>query len=313
MLIPEIAHLLEADGENVNTMRRLFFDFDQDLPENLNQAVVLHHICTRAFSQGFGPHFQPLADCMGAIGASTIAELKAKLEKPIPPGQEEIFKNCTNALDGFYSRQNRAILLVRIGVLYGMAVADFLRMRLTAPMAYIRLQCESLALMKLMRDDPAIAREWQSILAEEQGVAFFRKYQKQVKSILDSYDLAFAYNFASSIALHSRFAGIAFGLRTSTTIEGNRGTQRLETLAQEFDPTNPYPFFLMVLNSLRVQERIFLSLPDCAPEIGDPILLETRVPRFRAAVDGLFGRFTRQHPELIKRYRQAVESAESIE
>lgn len=311
MLIPEIDRLLEADENNISEMRRQFFDFDHDLPEMLNQAAVIYHTYNRAFSQGLDAHFLPLFTSMATIGTSTVSGFKAKLEGPVPAGQEEIFKSCRRAFDEFYARQNRAMLLVRMGVLYGMAVADFLRMRLTAPMAYLRLQCESLAMMKLMRDDPVVARKWQEIITENQGMTFFRKHQDAVKGILGLYGLSFAYNYASSTALHSRFAGIVFGLRVSSTIEGNWSSQELKILAQEFDPDNPYPFLLMVLHALRVQERIFSSLPDCTPEVRDPLLLETRIPQFRAAVDGLFDRFTHRHPDLIRRYEQAAERAAS--
>jgi hypothetical protein len=281
MFIPEIDRLLEADEKNVATMRKVFANFSPHLPIVLNTAAELSTTCCRAFGQTISayPRTTPSSDAVHE-------ELHAKL------------------ISG--------LLLARIGALWGIAVADFLRMRLTMPMACIRLQCESLALIKMIQDNPSLAQKWQDIQADKEGRLFFREHQPRVLSILASYNLDFAYDQASASALHSRFIGLAHGFKTMRREEGHRVTDYHIILAQEFNPDTPDYFLVQVLHALRVQERIFSNLPDAAHEINDKILLETRIPQFRADVDHLFEHFVKTRPESLDRYRRAAMAAQSM-
>jgi hypothetical protein len=110
MLIPEIDGLLKADEKNVQEMRRVFAAFSQDLPELLNRAVTLYTTSARAFAQGVSHDVRNLPK--SEVDEATSTEFEAKLMR----GQ----------------------LLCRIGVLYGIAAAEFLRMRITTPFACIR-------------------------------------------------------------------------------------------------------------------------------------------------------------------------------
>jgi hypothetical protein len=51
---------------------------------------------------------------------------------------------------------------------------------------------------------------------------------------------------------------------------------------------------------LRGQERIFSRINEANPEIDDPILLQQRIPAFRARVDAMFARMARHRPDLVR-------------
>ena len=301
MLIPEIDSLLEADTKNIPEARRLFFNFHSLLPDTLNTGAVLHDTCARAFSQGVKNPSLPLELAMQMVDVNTLDECLSRLEAPIPSGHEEQFKKARTELNKFYSLQNRAAIFSRVCVLYGFIVADFLRFRVTIPLGCLRLQCESVALMKLMQDDSAVARQWREIKTEKEGKIFYRVYQPKIKEILRSYDLSEAYDTFSRVAMHGSFTGLGYGLRLNTQREDNKVIATIGSTAQEFDPENPAPFLLMVLYALRVQERIFSNLQKAMPEIQDPLLLETRIPQFRSSVDQLFAHFKKQYPEVGER------------
>jgi hypothetical protein len=260
--MPDIDNLIAADKANVQKMRRVFADYSPELPELLNTASVLYQTCCRAFGQTVSDEAASLVDSSAAEG------MQAKLQ--------------------------RGLLLARIGVLYSTAVTDFLRMRLTIPLVCVRLQCESLALIKLIFENPSVSRQWMDILTDEDGRVFFRQYQERVKSILRSYYLAEVYDQTSGEALHSRFIGLARGYTTTNHNDGYRATQSHLIRAQEFDVQEPDYFMVQVFHVLRIQAQIFASLKDAAPEINDPILLETRLPQFIRRVDRLFRRFGEQ-------------------
>ena len=129
--MPDIDGLLEADEKNVREMHKLFADY-QDLPELLNEVSVLYTTCNRAFGQTLTHEINSLPDDI-PFDSPVVAKVLAK--------------------------RQRGLLFTRIGVLYGAAIADLLRMRLTAPLGYIRLQCESIALIKLMSENSSIAQQ----------------------------------------------------------------------------------------------------------------------------------------------------------
>ena len=163
----------------------------------------------------------------------------------------------------FVTKYQRGLLFTRIGVLYATAVADLLRMRLTAPLGYVRLQCESIALLKLMSEDSSIVQQWVNIQTDKDGTAFYKKYQPRVMSILSTYNLSDAYNQASGSALHSRFSELARGYKFIRSEDDLRIIQGHRINVQEFDPDKPQSFMLRVIFIvLRVQALILANLKD---------------------------------------------------
>ena len=126
-------------------MRQVFTDYSQELPELLNAASELYTTCSRAFGQALSAEINGLP----------------RNTSPDSPLVEEV-----------RGKWQRGLLLNRIGILYATAVVDLLRMRLTAPLGYVRLQCESIALVKLMSEDPSIAHQWVNIATDQEGRAF---------------------------------------------------------------------------------------------------------------------------------------------
>jgi len=258
--MPDIDSLLGADEKNVLEMQKLFASY-QGLSELLNEASVLYTTCSRVFGQ-------------------TLSHEINRLPRDTPPDKIVI----AEAL----AKRHRALLFTRICVLYGTAVADLLRMRLTAPLGYIRLQCESIALLKLMSENPSIIQAWVNIQTDKEGRGFFQKHQKRVMTILGTYNLSDIYDQTSGAALHSRFIGVARGYKFTRYEDGLRIIDSEKILAQEFNPEKPHYFMIVVIFIvLRAQALIFASLHDAIPEIDDPLLLETRFLQFITRVNQL--------------------------
>jgi hypothetical protein len=241
--MPDIESLLEADEKNVREMQKVFADYGE-LPQLLNEAMILYTTCNRAFGQALSQEISSLPCDLPLDKSPIVAEFTAK--------------------------HQRGLLFSRIGVLYGAAVADLVRMRLTAPLGYVRLQCESIALLKIMSEDSSIVQQWVNIQTDKDGTAFYKKYQPRVINILKNYNLADAYNQASGAALHSRFIGVAQGYKSARREDDLRVVQEHRVNVQEFNPENPHRFMLRVIFTvLRVQALILVSLKDAVPEIND--------------------------------------------
>jgi hypothetical protein len=257
MEIPDIDQLLNDDQESVNYMRQFLANVSADLPRLLNEASVLYTTCGRAFGQGGGEYVHAILDKNGE---------KERMALLI-----------------------RELLFSRIGGLYMMAVTDLLRMRVTAPYAYARLQCESLAFMKLMKLNPNVAEEFMAAKTEEEGLRFYQKNQKDVKKVLQQYNLLFAYDITSEAGVHCRLIGLAPGFSSTEMEEGYRRIHTVGISTQEFNAKYPQYFLSVVLFVLQVQARIFENVLDAAPEINDRLLIETRIPRFLEEVTSTQG------------------------
>jgi hypothetical protein len=281
--MPDIDSLLEADEKNVREMQKLFANY-QGLPDLLNTASILYKTCGRAFGQA-------LSYETGGLPRDTDPD--------------------SSVVAAMVVKWQRGLLFTRIGVLYATAVADLLRMRLTAPLGYVRLQCEAIALLKLMSEDSSIAQQWVNIQTDKDGKAFFKKHQKQVMAILSTYRLSDTYDQTSGSALHSRFIGVARGYKSTRHEDGHRITYQHRINVQEFDPDKPHSFMLIVIITvLHVQALILASLGDAMPEINDPLLLETRIPEFMGRVKHFLERarehFAQYHPDIAKQNTASV-------
>ena len=304
MLIPEIDKLLDADSENTQIVRRVLYDYNPNTLDIINQISIMHAIACRSYAQGIRDYFDRLNQELKSFKVSSDLELEKKLIQLTSHNNGTKFNEAFDVLYKYYSSENRGILLSSLGILYAMAIADLLRMRVTASFSYLRLQCESLALMKLMRDDPQIAYQWRKIDEDEEGIAFYRRYQRMIKSTLSSFDLKYTYEHTSGTAMHARFARISRGLQVNFSRDVDRITQEIRVLAQEFDPDEPGYFIVNVIFILQAQGRILLHLPVVCPEITDKILIETRIPDLLNAVDSLHALFTKRFPLLAERFQQ---------
>jgi hypothetical protein len=155
--------------------------------------------------------------------------------------------------------------------------------------------------MKLFGQDPATAQKWREINSDEQGRRFYRKYQGRIKNILDSYELAQAYDRVSGAS------PLARGFKISQREQGHRSIQSYRINVQEFDPEHPHYLIGELLFTLRVQAQLFANLPDAAPEIADPLLLETRIPQFQARVTRVGEALRRWYVELLNQAGQTAE------
>src|SRR4029450_13065617 len=79
----------------------------------------------------------------------------------------------------------RGIAFTQMARAFAWSVGDLMRMRLTTALGLQRLIAEGFGLLCLMRDDPAVALAWGSVVTDEEGIAFYRKHQGALKRELD--------------------------------------------------------------------------------------------------------------------------------
>jgi len=156
----------------------------------------------------------------------------------------------------------RAILTDRLRRDFLWGVTDLLRLRETPAVGYIRLQCETAALIGLMHREPAIAPEWMSAVNRDAGRKFFKKWNEQIRSEVSDLGFDDYYGESSNTALHSRVGGVARGYLIGGKTR-KPGVVRL--CYQELDNANLLVFALLRFlgfhgKILRLVERLYPEL-----------------------------------------------------
>lgn len=274
--VTDVDELISCDSANVEVCKSALADVSPCILEAIAGASSLYVTLNHIYAQSSENHFVEVEETVERLGLDSDG-LLLDLAKTDP--------TVRGVVDRFVSRDARALLLARLGVLHTQAFADFFRMRVTAPLAYLRIQAESVALIVLMSREPSIAQEWSDIRTDEDGRRFYRSYQNRVVGVLQDSRLLNVYELASGGAVHSRFAALARSMSITHTSEDGKFRREYLVRAQEFDPDDPVLFYVTVAHALRVQENIFRELVRSVPEIDDPIFTADRIPRFAALVD----------------------------
>lgn len=293
--MPQIDKLLADDETNVVACKERLHSFSPALPTIINDSADLYDTVSRIYGQSISEndsHYTEFVQLLGEFGAGPEGSID-ELAKREPRAAAAVSRYVSR----YVSREIRGVLIARISLFNVLQFADFLRYRVTSALAYSRIQVESLALIKLMTVSPELAEEWRDVEPGE-GWRFHSRHRGDIGQAIDELGLRFAYDQASEVALHSRFAGLAQGLDVIATRGSGKLTRKFSVRAQEIDPDDPSFFLIMVLGALRNQQRLLEGLPACVPEINDPLFIETRLPNYKRAVDELFDRM----PDLYRRH-----------
>lgn len=167
-------------------------------------------------------------------------------------------------------------------------------MRRTAAIGYARLEAESLALLCLMRDDPAIANRWLRVATDEEGRRFYRDLQPRILEELCRLNLIRAYEAGSGSSLHVRLSSAVEGLSL------DRMPEEVWLTFQEGWEQDQVSYFGDILFFVHTQERVFRALGEAFPEVADPIWGE-RVRIFSRTVEYLWDRFKTAFPDQQRR------------
>ena len=164
----------------------------------------------------------------------------------------------------------------------------------------MRLEIESVALMSLFQGKKDLAYTWFNLKGDQQGKAFFNKTKKDVSEFSKQFELTVEWNLASSAAQHSRVIGIVDGLSISRSSQSDRYRDNFSVAFQDFDPEKPEQLIVRALYILRTQAKLLIPLQLALPEVSDPLLLETRIPKFINNLGLLYEKFKREYPEFLE-------------
>ena len=90
------------------------------------------------------------------------------------------------------------------------------------------------------------------------------------------------------------------GLSISRSLQADRYTDNFSLAFQDFDPEKPEQLILRALYILRTQAKLLIPLQLALPEVSDPLLLETRIPKFINKLGLVYEKFQREYPEFLE-------------
>ncbi len=280
--------LLEADQANTANSIYALQQFSPDLPGMLDCAADLFDQFIRHVAAVLDDSEKMRAGNAITEGLGLEPEQLRELLNDEKPAAGKI-EEARTIWRRLYARQARRILLLLLQRHVMWAATDLLRMRLTPALGYCRQEAEAIALLVLVRNSPDLGIRWLRVRTDEEGVAFFRNVQSEVRSTLKRLELNDAYERGSGAALHVRFASAVPGLSL------DRKPNEIWLGFQEVRPEEPFRYYLEVLGFLSIQVRVLRSLGEAFPEVTDPSW-PGAVDRFTRNVGALWGELSRQFP-----------------
>ncbi len=283
----ELDKLLAADQANVKNSRAGLAKLDPALPGVIEVAAGM-----------FGA-FERCLKGAGGAGDAQDDETLSQAARHLNLTPEELMaKLLTEALTAtapsptcqayirMEARRARAVLFLLLQRSFMWGATDLLRMRVTPAEGYRRLEAETIGLLILIRDNPVIGVRWLRIVTDKEGRTFFNDTNFRVKSILQTVDLASAYDAGSGASQHVRFASAVLSLSWP-----DRHTTQLAY--QEIRADDPFEWFLGTLVFLSTQVRVLHALSQAFPEVTDPF--------WKASVDS----FHNENARLWKMFEQS--------
>jgi len=298
----EIDKLIEADETNCKRSIKLFNQFDPLLGTSFNDAANLLNIFSRSFSHGATDddtkHF---ISELAKEGGLKESELRQALNSRKPSSMKnDLFEKIVSNRNDYYSRRSRGLLLLQAYRSYMYAATDIRRLRAGTAIGLMRLEIEAVALMSLFQANTELAFTWFNLKGDRQGKDFYNKTKKAVSEFCDRFELMVEWNLASSASQHSRFIGLIDGLSISSSSQFERYTDYFSLAFQDFDPEKPEQLIVRGLYILRTQAKLLLPLQLALPEVSDPLLLETRIPKFLKNIGVLYEKFQKEFPEFLE-------------
>ncbi len=298
----EIDKLIEADQKNCQQSIKLFNQFDPLLVTLFDDAANLFNVFSRSFSHGAtDDDTQHSFSKLAKEGGLTESEIVEVLNgKKLSSMNDDLFEKIISNRNEYYGRRSRGLLLLQAYRSFMYAATDIRRLRVGTAFGFMRLEIEAVALMSLFQVNTKLAYAWFHLKGDRQGRDFNNKTKKDVLKFCDRYELTGEWNLASSSSQHSRLIGLVDGLTISSSSQFERYTDNFSLAFQDFDPEKPEQLLVRALYILRTQAKLLLPLQLALPEVSDPLLLETRTPKFIKNIGLLYDKFQRQFPEFLE-------------
>ena len=287
--------LLTIDNENIDKIKRMLGEISPDCME----AIEIGTTAFERLGKAWGEHcqydryredLQRWGTEKGVVGDEMLRMLKDATLIGSPPTGDST-PNAKLSLDKGTAVIARTYLMLRLQREFLYGVTDILRLRVTPALGYLRIQTETIGLLKLIHDSPHVAQEWLDADKGEAGKEFFNNHNGQVIKNIRDLNLYEDYNRGSSMALHSRVGGVMAGILIGGKRIEHPGIIQL-TYQESDNPTIIFLWFCVFLNCHR---RILDQIDRFVPALDADAIRQTNADRFGELVTNLWNILERMY------------------
>lgn len=202
-----------------------------------------------------------------------------------------------------WGRHSQVVAFALVRRHFRRGVSEIYRLHITSAAGRLRQQVEAAALIELFEDRPRQGMNWMDHTKDH--TKQYWALQGDIKAILASRNLLFAYNHGSAVGMHPSFASAVHTLSFDPT----PSSLEITLPDEDFDPADPFTFELAVAFFLRSQQRIFQAIVTVFPELQATSMTDL-LQSLYAAVDNVWWVLARRHESRVKDLYQRFEKSE---
>lgn len=216
--ITTLEYVLQADADNAIKSMANLTHFLPDVVTGIDSYVNAFEGVSREWGEvtGWDGHNKKVQAELGNLVAKGMAPKDAfemlRTAGLVNPGRAgDTTAASQNSLYETDAILARAQLTNRLHRDFLFGVSDLLRLRATSAVGYVRVQCETAALISLMKKDPIVAKDWFDGMSREGGKQFYKNWGKSIAGEVGALGLRAYHEEGSNTALHSRIGGVVRG------------------------------------------------------------------------------------------------------
>jgi hypothetical protein len=260
----QLDKLLKIDVENIETSKRALLSI---FPESL--ILVEHFIdyFNDVFVE-FGQEsdydrHQGLISKWAKDFSVSDTEILEFLRSAVLIGENHPNDKSQGAKEAIEEAQTilvRTMLCMRLQRDFMFGLSNILQGKITPAIGYVRIQAETMGIMKLMINNTTLALDW--LNSSSANSTFYNDWHGKIKQAIKELNLNFDYNFASGHAIHSRVGGISKGILIGFK---DKKPGEIVLSFREFD--SPKELFYWFAYFMRVHKKIIDNIKTAIPEL----------------------------------------------
>jgi len=283
----ELDQILKIDSDNVEKTKRLLAQISPDSIEAIEVGTkALNQLGKVWGEQCKYDQYNEILELWGSEKGVSGNELLGMLKQATligPPPSGDSTADAKVNLDKATAVLARTYLILRLQRDFLFGMTDLLRLRITPALGYLRIQAETVGILKLLSDSPHIAQEWLNADIGESGKKFFNKHNRKVIKSISDLNLYDYYNRGSSLALHSRVGGVTAGL-----LIGDKNIAHPGIIQLNFQETDsPTVLFLWFCAYLRFHKLVLDQVNQFVPELDSDAIERVGAEHYGQLVDQL--------------------------
>ena len=259
--------LLECDNANIEITKKCLYEIEPKSLDAIEQCAGTLDNLGILYGEkcDYDKHHAVVAEWAGNfdLNGDTALEL-LKSATIIGDAREDKTDVAMESMYKAVSILAKLLLTLRLKRDFLFSISDFLRLKVTPALGYLRIQSETFGILKLLNENSKLGEEWFDSAFSSSGKSFHNKWHSQIVRVIRDFGLYDDYSRGSNMALHTRASGIAMGWLVGSNIK--RKKAEIKLTYQEIDDPRQLFFWFGIL--LRFYRKALINADIIFPELS---------------------------------------------